>query len=749
MSARAPVLAALLLLVAMSPLAAADASTPAGAWSDVKAALKAGDADGARATYDDAFAARFSTLDPQLAAGIDRAFADFRAAGPGSVERALASQVIDKGILHGAWLATEDAIFREEDAGAAEPWFGVLRSKFGAATNESYVAFEQMRASSADFRDHREEFRALVLGIFAGKVREEIEETLLGWEDPTERQVKATEGVAYYGPLHAGVERILGLAPAEELRQAIDALAQAAASGDRAAADAAAGDALMLLDSYEAGGAQTGATQAVSQFLSAVKLVVNEYDAYVRDGVVVDEDGYYHEILHQFLPNLRVRWNAAQADLAAEKEHIELAITNFEQKVRALAPNEDVRRAAKWIEAEVAEVTGAQHEEESSFDAAATEFRDRLDGIAKLHAAGDRDAALSAITSAYLDVYGPKLEPFVVSADRGLNTEIERLLHEDLRAAIANGESVERVNAIVAGIDERVENAGALLDEPRSGVKAFIDSFLIIVREGFEAMLVVGALATYLIRTKNAEKTRPLYWGAALGIVASFALWLVVRAVLEKLPVNQEVMEGVVALVAMVVLFYVSYWLISKVEVGKWNRFIQGKMKGALARGSAFALGGVAFLAVFREGFETVLFYQGLFVANATQGSAVVGGLVAGAVVLAVAALAFYRFGVKLPLRPFFIGTSILLYYLAFSFMGAGIHELQEGGVVATTLIPSLADALRSVPALETVSELFGIFPTVETLVAQSLLLAAVAAGLLWTLVVEPRRAVREGAIEG
>ncbi len=149
---------------------------------------------------------------------------------------------------------------------------------------------------------------------------------------------------------------------------------------------------------------------------------------------------------------------------------------------------------------------------------------------------------------------------------------------------------------------------------------------------------------------------------------------------------------------ATVVLFYVSYWLLSKMEVVKWNQFVKSKVHDALTSGSALALAAAAFLAVYREGFETVLFYKALFVSGGSAVGAmpVVAGMLAGGVILVGVYVAIHRFGVRLPLKPFFGVTSAFLYYMAFVFAGKGIAELQEGALVTTTILPARRVCPRS-----------------------------------------------------
>ena len=182
-------------------------------------------------------------------------------------------------------------------------------------------------------------------------------------------------------------------------------------------------------------------------------------------------------------------------------------------------------------------------------------------------------------------------------------------------------------------------------------------------------------------------------------------------------------------LVAVVVLFSVSYWLISKVEAAKWQQFIRDKVSSALNRGGGTALAFVAFLAVYREGAETALFYQALFGQGGKLVTPILLGIVVGSVILALIFTLFYRYGVRIPLRPFFAVTSVLLYYMAFVFMGKGIRELQEVNAFPMTV-------LRGFPHVDGM----GIFPTLETLGGQLLLVVLFVAALAKTF--WPRRSV-------
>lgn len=278
----------------------------------------------------------------------------------------------------------------------------------------------------------------------------------------------------------------------------------------------------------------------------------------------------------------------------------------------------------------------------------------------------------------------------------------------DLQAAAESRAQIER------GLPRVLE----LTETSASGWGAFFESFLIILREGFEAILVIGAVVAFLLKTGNKHRLKDIWYGVGAGLAASAVMAVVISTVLKAMPASREIIEGGTLLVAVVVLFSVSYWLMSKVEAARWQKFIKDRVNAALSSGGSFALALVAFLAVFREGAETALFYQ-VLLARPGSATPVFGGLLVGFAILGVIFTLFYRFGVKIPLRPFFATTSALLYYMAFVFTGKGIKELQEGNAMTTTPVPG-------VPHIE----MLGIHPTAETLAGQGILMVL----LLWAL---------------
>lgn len=296
----------------------------------------------------------------------------------------------------------------------------------------------------------------------------------------------------------------------------------------------------------------------------------------------------------------------------------------------------------------------------------------------------------------------------------------------DFRAQVAAGDvpnATRTRDAIAATLPEVSGVAG----RASGGWEAFLQSFVIIVREGFEAILVIGAIVAFLIKTGHRDRLRAVWYGAGAGVVASAVTAVILETLLAAVPASQDLIEGASMLVAMVVLFWVSYWLISKVEAEHWQHFIREKVTAALASGGATALAFVAFLAVYREGAETALFYQALLGDAGRGPGAIALGIGAGALVLAAVFTAFYRYGVKIPLRPFFSITSGLLYAMAFVFAGRGVAELQEVNVLPLS-------AVRGIPRIEAL----GIYPTAESLGLQAVLVVLLVAALVATF--RPRR---------
>jgi high-affinity iron transporter len=354
--------------------------------------------------------------------------------------------------------------------------------------------------------------------------------------------------------------------------------------------------------------------------------------------------------------------------------------------------------------------------------------RAQVDTVYALARTGDPGASTRAL-DAYMTF--EQVERELRGRDAALAAELETDFAA-LRAAAGAGAGPE-LDAVRERLATGLDRAAAALGAGLSRTNLFVQSFVIMLREGLEAILIVGALMTFLAKMGASDRRRHVHGGILAAIVASLLTALALETVFHLSAAHQEALEGATMVVATVVLFYVSYWLLSKMEVVKWTRFVKSKVQDAVTHGSALALGTAAFLAVYREGFETVLFYKALFISAGPGAAAapVLAGMLAGFILLVGVYVAMNRFGVRLPLKPFFAVTSAFLYYMALVFAGTGIAELQEGGFVSLTPVAGVP----RVPAI-------GLHPTVETLTAQGLLVVLALVALVWTFVIEPRRAM-------
>ncbi len=341
----------------------------------------------------------------------------------------------------------------------------------------------------------------------------------------------------------------------------------------------------------------------------------------------------------------------------------------------------------------------------------------------------NREASESAFDS-YLTY--EKLESPLIIKRKELGLKLESSFGR-LQAEIKRKASIELVEKIVQGIADDLKEAQQVLTQEIGSTGLFIQSFSIIVREGFEAILIIAALITFLVKSRNQDKLKAIYIGVLIGVIGSFITAYILQEIMDISMASQEMMEGIIMLVAVVVLFYVSYWLVSKIEATKWQSYITGKMQKAVTTGSAFTLSMVAFLSVYREGFETVLFYKALYLYAGDTTAGIIPGFLVGCAVLAVVYFLINQLGMRIPVKWFFVVTSVFLYYMAFMFMGKGLHELQMGGVMSLTG----AGFAPEIPWL-------GMYPTWETFIGQMILVLAYVGALVYTFGIKQERAAHE-----
>ncbi len=365
--------------------------------------------------------------------------------------------------------------------------------------------------------------------------------------------------------------------------------------------------------------------------------------------------------------------------------------------------------------------------------------RDLVDESVDLYEAGRAEDAYTAARNSYLDHFEYVEIPLRVR-DESLTLAVEED-YAALRNQIEAGIAVDEVRATAVEVHRGLDEVERTLSEPgiAAPLLALTYSFTILFREGLEAVLVVAAILGYLEASRNTQYRGAILKGVAGGVLATVVLFVVVTLFVQLAPVQRELLEAGTALVAVGVLFYVSFWLISRLEHRRWMEFVKAKVWVAATTGSTLALAGVGFTAVFREGFETVLFYQALV--SFAQGLLpwVVGGALAGVVVLGGIGWVIFKAGRRIPVKAFLTTAVSLVMVLSVAFVGNAVRGFQEAALLPVNHLESLPD----LPIF--LSQLTGWYPTRETILAQAALTLVYVLGALWTFVWLPRRE-RRGA---
>lgn len=346
-----------------------------------------------------------------------------------------------------------------------------------------------------------------------------------------------------------------------------------------------------------------------------------------------------------------------------------------------------------------------------SLQLARTRLRASLDAYGR----GQRAEANRLALSAYLDGFEP-VEAVLQTRDGGLMLRVEQAM-AGFRQAILRGESEARLRARLTQTEALLDEAeGALAPEAESDVATFLGAFAILLREGLEALLVVIAMIAFLRKAERTEAMPYVHGGWIAALLAGVATWFAATYAISISGQSRELAEGVGGLVAALVLLWVGIWMHGKAQADEWRRYIAAKMQGALSRGSSWFLFGLAFVVVYREAFETILFYAALWTSG--NGGTILAGALTAVALLAFLAWVMLRLSRTLPISQFFRYSAILIAVLAVVLIGKGIGALQEAGSVGTT-------AIEGVPRITAL----GLFPTAESLGSQLLMIAALAIG--------------------
>jgi high-affinity iron transporter len=344
--------------------------------------------------------------------------------------------------------------------------------------------------------------------------------------------------------------------------------------------------------------------------------------------------------------------------------------------------------------------------------------RQKLDESVAAYRAGNREEAKRLALAAYLDGFEP-VEPMLSARNATLLATVERQMGE-LRASIAAGDDPADVAARASAIRSSFDEAEAsLAPTATSNVSTFLGAFTILFREGLEALLIVVAMLAFLAKADRPELTRPVHYGWVGALGAGALTWVIATSLISVSGASRELTEGFGSLLAAAVLLFVGIWMHGKAQAGEWQRYIREKLHRAVTSDSRWFLFSLAFIAVYREVFETILFFTAM-AAEGSVGSLVAGGLV-GVVALALIAVAMLRFSRRLPIDKFFTYSSALVAVLAVVLAGKGIAALQEAGLIAI-------HPLGAIPRISIV----GLFPTLQGVLAQLVTLVVLAAGFVW-----------------
>ncbi len=330
---------------------------------------------------------------------------------------------------------------------------------------------------------------------------------------------------------------------------------------------------------------------------------------------------------------------------------------------------------------------------------------------------GDTQKAMLNVQDIYFDVFeNSGFEAKIGSRDNQFKAQLEGYFTKLVSLMKAKAD-VDEIQIQAEGLKVGMAKAVNMLQGSiQDNWSLFLYSLLIILREGLEALLIVAAIVTYLVKNHHQDKLPVIRQSVYVALGASLVTAVIFQLIFSNAGASRELLEGFTMIFAVIMLFTMSYWLFSKVEANNWKLYLEGKLSFALTTGSLVGLWLTSFLAVYREGAETVLFYYALAAdAQTTMGIIyLIAGFVVGAILLAICYFIMRYSVVKLPLKPFFMLTGSFMYFMAFVFAGKSVLELIEGKLFEPTLLPHLPE----IPWL-------GIYPYVQTLVPQIILVIA------------------------
>ena len=407
-------------------------------------------------------------------------------------------------------------------------------------------------------------------------------------------------------------------------------------------------------------------------------------------------------------------------------------LASAESKVQTLG-NEGLVNVV--LEKELKAMGDATNDQKSTVRSEIDFIRSTLQEMLVQYGNEDYQSAYTSARTAYLDSY-EFVEIPLRAIDPDFTLEVE-FQFAQLRNLIKEQADYDQVQDVAIAIKRNLDESERLVSGTGTLAPtiAFSSSFAVIFREGLESVLILGAILTYLEASRNNRFKKHVYIGVISAVVATAITWVVASFVIDISGANRELIEAIAALSATAMLFYVSFWVLNKIEHKKWMEFVKAKVWQATTTGSVMVFVMLSFFTVYREGFETVLFYQAMS-GFAKYMEVYVGlGFIIGLGVLLLIYYLVRKLGRKLPLRALFGLTMGVGAYMSITFLGNAVRELQILDIVQYTSL------LGVVPRLDiNLATMTGIYPTLETIIAQIILLGIYLVASLYVLVMKPRK---------
>lgn len=390
--------------------------------------------------------------------------------------------------------------------------------------------------------------------------------------------------------------------------------------------------------------------------------------------------------------------------------------TQLLQDIEEQLPNLPTTREEQNVQAVDSQAQSANDTPDQDWAKITADINQRIQQAIALYEQGDAKKAMLSVQDTYFDVFeNSGMENKVGSRDSNFKAELEGYFTR-LVSLMKAGQG-DKLQDQAVGLSQNLAKAVEMLQGgEQSDWSMFLYSLLIILREGLEALLIVAAIVAYMVKNNHHDKLPVIRQSVYVALAASVVTAFIFQLIFENSGQNRELLEGFTMIVAVFMLFSMSYWLLSKVEAQNWKRYLEGKLSTALTAGSIFGLWLTSFLAVYREGAETVLFYYALVgdAKSAVSLFYLLAGFITGAVLLAICYFIMRYTVVKLPLKPFFMFTGSFMYLMAFVFAGKSVLELIEGKLFEPTLVSGMPEI-----------SWLGVYPYVETLVPQAILIIA------------------------